>query len=68
MALEDLIAVLTRDVDAAFEHMTGYRSVELVGQSPRLLQRHRTSLAARRILSRPYVPDGARKGSPDQLP
>jgi PAS domain S-box-containing protein len=39
-------------VNAAFERMTGYDRSELVGRSPRMLQGEKTSLAARRTLSR----------------
>lgn len=47
-------------VNGAFEHMTGYRSAELVGRSPRLLQGEKTSLAARRTLAR-ALREGQRK-------
>lgn len=39
-------------VNAAFEHMTGYTSSELVGQTPRLIRGEKTSLADRRALVR----------------
>lgn len=39
-------------VNGAFERMTGYPSAELVGQTPRLLQGEKTSLATRRTLAR----------------
>ena len=39
-------------VNGAFERMTGYPSSELVGQTPRLLQGEKTSLATRRSLTR----------------
>ena len=39
-------------VNGAFERMTGYPGAELVGQTPRLLQGEKTSLATRRALSR----------------
>lgn len=39
-------------VNEAFERMTGYQSAELVGQTPRMLQGEKTSLAARRTLVR----------------
>lgn len=39
-------------VNAAFERMSGFDASELVGRSPRLLQGEKTSLAARRVLSR----------------
>jgi PAS domain S-box-containing protein len=39
-------------VNRAFERMTGYPSSELIGQSPRLLQGEKTSLATRRTLAR----------------
>lgn len=39
-------------VNGAFERMTGYPSSELLGQSPRLLQGEKTSLATRRTLAR----------------
>lgn len=39
-------------VNGAFERMTGYPSVELVGQTPRILQGEKTSLATRRTLAR----------------
>lgn len=45
-------------VNEAFERMTGYRSAELVGQTPRMLQGEKTSLAARRTLAR-----GLREGN-----
>ena len=38
--------------NAAFERMTGYPSAELVGQSPRMLQGEKTSLAARKTMAR----------------
>lgn len=47
-------------VNAAFEQMTGYLSSELVGQSPRLLQGEKTSLASRRALVR-ALREGKRK-------
>lgn len=47
-------------VNAAFERLTGYPSAELVGQSPRLLQGEKTSLAVRRTLAR-ALRDGQRK-------
>lgn len=47
-------------VNAAFERLTGYPSAELVGQSPRLLQGEKTSLAARQTLAR-ALRDGRRK-------
>ena len=46
-------------VNEAFERMTGYRSAELVGQTPRMLQGEKTSLAARRTLAR-ALRDGSR--------
>lgn len=46
-------------VNEAFERMTGYRSAELVGQTPRMLQGEKTSLAARRTLAR-ALRDGRR--------
>ncbi len=39
-------------VNSAFERMTGYASAELVGQTPRMLQGEKTSLATRRMLAR----------------
>lgn len=39
-------------VNSAFERMTGYPRAELVGQTPRLLQGEKTSLATRRTLAR----------------
>ncbi|WP_425994791.1 PAS domain-containing protein [Caulobacter sp. DWR1-3-2b1] len=39
-------------VNGAFERMTGYQSVELLGQTPRMLQGEKTSLATRRTLVR----------------
>lgn len=39
-------------VNGAFERMTGYSSAELVGQTPRILQGEKTSLATRRMLAR----------------
>ena len=45
-------------VNEAFERMTGYRSAELVGRTPRMLQGEKTSLAARRTLAR-----GLREGN-----
>lgn len=39
-------------VNEAFERLTGYQSAELVGQTPRMLQGKKTSLAARRTLAR----------------
>uniref|UniRef100_B0SXU7 Putative PAS/PAC sensor protein n=1 Tax=Caulobacter sp. (strain K31) TaxID=366602 RepID=B0SXU7_CAUSK len=47
-------------VNSAFERMTGYLSAELVGQSPRLLQGEKTSLATRRTLAR-ALREGQRK-------
>ncbi len=38
-------------VNAAFERMTGYASLEVVGESPRMLQGAATSLAARKRLA-----------------
>lgn len=46
-------------VNGAFERMTGYPSSELVGQTPRLLQGEKTSLATRRTLAR-ALRDGKR--------
>lgn len=39
-------------VNAAFERLTGFSSEELLGASPRKLQGQRTSLVARKALSR----------------
>ena len=47
-------------VNSAFERMTGYPSAELVGQTPRLLQGEKTSLATRRTFTR-ALREGKRK-------